>query len=520
VGGQSLRVERSCTGRGQSSEEIGSHEPVVNPSADPAENKTDDGRALPVAISSDPHHAAALICGKRKKRNVASGKGGNESNEFLFMIGEVGREEEAFDLRLMQPIDFLCDLQGYGQRFSGKVMGYFDSGSTSHLCPHIELFDEWMEFKSWIVLPNKSMMVVLAIGKVGALKNVLYVLDLDQVVISIGKLDEEGYRIVTFRGKIEVFTEDGEIMFTGSLRNGMYQLDPLPTEQLNAINIKDGSAPKKFATTIGEMSEVDYLHHRWGHPTEKVIKESLRRGSVDGTLVDPTLTRQQTLSFCPDCIRGKMSELPAASSETDYSNYGPLELVATQSNFGHYKYFDLFSYKSSHWMSARFKKTKDEVYKNIVAEINQVGAYGFEIKQLQTDDDAVYRSEEMKKILDEYGINKRTTVPYHHSSNGWIERQVRTVMEKARTIMLLYDCPLKFWAEAISCAVYLYNVTPSAILDWKTPYELVFGSKPDISNLVPFYSPGIVYLSAEERENQFSPKGLACRIILSTYQTQ
>jgi hypothetical protein len=72
-----------------------------------------------------------------------------------------------------------------------------------------------------------------------------------------------------------------------------------------------------------------------------------------------------------------MSELPAASSETDYSNYGPLELVATdskgpfatQSNFGHFKYFDLFSYKSSHWMSARFKKAKDEVYKNIVAEI-------------------------------------------------------------------------------------------------------------------------------------------------------
>jgi hypothetical protein len=39
------------------------------------------------------------------------------------------------------------------------------------------------------------------------------------------------------------------------------------------------------------------------------------------------------------------------------------------------------------------------------------------------------------------------------------------------------------------------------------------GSKPDISNLVPFYSPGVVYLSAEERDNQFSPKGLACRMI-------
>jgi hypothetical protein len=255
MGSRSLEVGQTCAERSRSPEEIGSHEPVVNPSADPAENKMDvEGRTLPVDVLRAPIHRAALMCGKRRTRRVAVGKGGNESNETLFMIGEPGKEDEAFDFRLMQPIDFLCDLQGYGQRFGEKVMGYFDSGSTSHLCPHIELFDEWMEFKSWIVLPNKSMMVVLAIGRVGALRNVLYVPDLDQVVISIGKLDEEGYRIVTFRGKIEVFTEDGEIMFTGSLRNGMYQLDPLPTEQLNAINVKDGSAPKKFATTIGEMS--------------------------------------------------------------------------------------------------------------------------------------------------------------------------------------------------------------------------------------------------------------------------
>jgi hypothetical protein len=119
----------------------------------------------------------------------------------------------------------------------------------------------------------------------------------------------------------------------------------------------------------------------------------------------------------------------------------------------------------------------------------------------------------MKGILADYSINKRTTVPYHHSSNGWIERQMRTIMEKARTIMLIYDCPLMFWSEAISCAVYLYNITPSRILDWKTPFEMVSGLKPDISNLVPFYAPRIVYLSAEERGNQFGPKGLACRML-------
>jgi ribonuclease HI len=527
---QSRRVEQTCSCVGQSLwvrhttpmcwkslvGNLGACEPVRTPSADPADYKTDE-RGTPLQ--------GKLFEGRRW---IVEGKGSKDVDDidsFLSMIEDDldDDDDQTEDLRLLQGSGFLCDLDGYGEDYRGEILGYFDSGSTSHLCPYLELFDDWTEFKSSVALPNKTRMVVLAVGRIGALKNVLYVPDLDQVVISIGKLDDEGYRIVTFRGRLEAFNEHGKLMFTGTLRHGMYHLNPMEKleEQLAAIDVKNGSAPKKFATTVGEMSDIDYLHHRWGHPTEKVIKESLRRESVNGTLVDPKLVGSQTLSFCPDCLRGKMLDLPAVSSETDYSGCGPLELVATdskgpfstESQFGRYKYFDLFSYRSSHWMSVRFKKTKDQVYQNLRDEINQARAFGHEIRRLQTDDDSVYRSEEMKKILNEFGINKKTSVPYHHSSNGWIERQVRTIMEKARTIMLIYDCPLVFWPEAVTCAVHLYNVTPSVTLDWKSPHEVLFGSKPDISNLVPFYSPGVVFLSSEERTNQFSPKGLACRMI-------
>jgi hypothetical protein len=479
--------------------------------AEPASEIMVDGRTLPVA----------KFC--QGRRWVANGKQGKYVNDTFFMIGDY-EDDQACDLRLYQmSADYLCDLDGYGETYCGNPLGYIDSGSTSHLCPHLELFNNLSEFKSSIVLPNKSKMVELGIGRVGALTDVLYVPDLERVIISTGKLDTAGYKIVMFGGTLEAYDEVGDLAFTGTLMNGMYHLDPVEkmAERLNAINLSEGSAPRKFKTAIGSMTPLDYLHHRWGHPTEKVIKEGIRRGSVNGTLVDEALVTRENLSFCPDCLRGKMSDLPETSSETDYSNCGPLDLVATdskgpfstQSHFGHYKYFDLFSYKTSQWMSVRFKKTKDEVYKNVLDEINQIGAYGYQIKHLQTDDDSLYRSDQMKKIISDYGINKRTTVPYHHSSNGWIERQVRTVMEKARTIMLIYDCPLMFWPEAISCAAYLYNVTPTSVLDWKTPYCIVFGSKPDISHLVPFYAPGIVYLSAEERGNQFSPKGLSCRML-------
>jgi hypothetical protein len=145
--------------------------------------------------------------------------------------------------------------------------------------------------------------------------------------------------------------------------------------------------------------------------------------------------------------------------------------------------------------------------------LNKVKIYGYEVKYLMTDDDALYRDAKVKKMLAEEKISKRTSVPYKHSSNGFIERTMRTIIDKARTIMLVYNCPLKFWPEAIDTAVYLFNVTPMRVLGWETPYQRIFKKVPDISNLKPFYSPGLVYLSKDERNHALSKKALECRLL-------
>jgi hypothetical protein len=73
-----------------------------------------------------------------------------------------------------------------------------------------------------------------------------------------------------------------------------------------------------------------------------------------------------------------------------------------------------------------------------------VKKYGHRLKYLMTDDDVLYRDTKVKELLDNESIIKRTSVPYKHASNGFVERSIRTIMEKARTIMLIYNCPLKF----------------------------------------------------------------------------
>jgi hypothetical protein len=59
----------------------------------------------------------------------------------------------------------------------------------------------------------------------------------------------------------------------------------------------------------------------------------------------------------------------------------------------------------------------------------------------------------------------------------------------------------------------LLNVTPRESLGWRTPFELVHGKKPDISNLVPFYSMGICYISKEEKAHQLEANGQECRML-------
>lgn len=43
--------------------------------------------------------------------------------------------------------------------------------------------------------------------------------------------------------------------------------------------------------------------------------------------------------------------------------------------------------------------------------------------------------------------------------------------------------PTKFWGECMKTAVYLINKLPTAVLDGKTPYALLYGKEPRLDHL-------------------------------------
>ncbi|GFT48403.1 integrase catalytic domain-containing protein [Trichonephila clavipes] len=68
-------------------------------------------------------------------------------------------------------------------------------------------------------------------------------------------------------------------------------------------------------------------------------------------------------------------------------------------------------------------------------------------------------------------------MPYTPQQNGAAERENRTIVECARSIIYAANLPLKLWAEAVNTSVYVLNRTgPTSVKD-KSPYELWFSKE-------------------------------------------
>jgi hypothetical protein len=109
-----------------------------------------------------------------------------------------------------------------------------------------------------------------------------------------------------------------------------------------------------------------------------------------------------------------------------------------------------------------------------------------------------------------------TTVHFTPPQNGKAERDNRTIVEGART--LLYSnkaLSLQLWAETVNCMAYILTRSLSTVNHSKTPFETWYGSNPNISSLRIFGSEFYVLIPKELRR-KLDPKGLLCFFVGNT----
>nr|GFB02258.1 retrovirus-related Pol polyprotein from transposon TNT 1-94 [Tanacetum cinerariifolium] len=102
---------------------------------------------------------------------------------------------------------------------------------------------------------------------------------------------------------------------------------------------------------------------------------------------------------------------------------------------------------------------------------------------IRTDNGTEFKNQVLKVYFDSVGISHQMSSVQTPQQNGVLERQNRTLVEAARTMLIFSHAPLFLWAEAIATTYFTQNRSIIHRHFNKTPYELINGRKPDISFL-------------------------------------
>ena len=150
-----------------------------------------------------------------------------------------------------------------------------------------------------------------------------------------------------------------------------------------------------------------------------------------------------------------------------------------------------------------------------------VTTQGYKIKRFRCDNGrGEYSNNTFQKLLGDSGISFEPSPPYTQHKNGVSERMIRTLNTKARSMLLDAALPKRFWAEAISTAVYLHRRSPSNSLEGSTPYEMLIGSKPKLHHLRRFGCMVYKHIpKQQQKDGKFGPRSKPCMFLGYVHKT-
>ncbi|GJQ73083.1 hypothetical protein Trydic_g1713 [Trypoxylus dichotomus] len=257
-------------------------------------------------------------------------------------------------------------------------------------------------------------------------------------------------------------------------------------------------------TNIAIARRIDKLY---GHTGNEFLRKLVREEMVTGM----NILNSKYESDCEICILGKMTKLP--HKDTRKRAKKPLELVhsdvcgpITPVSWNGGMYFVTFTDDYTHFNQTFILQRKSEVFEKFKAyEATATNHFGRRILRLRCDNGKAYLSDNFKHFCEEKGISLELTVPYTPEQNGVSARMNRTLLEKARTMMLGTNLPKNLWNEAILAAVYLLNRSLTSALGNTTPAELWHGEKRNISKFRVFGCTAYLHTSKDLR-TKFDPK--------------
>ncbi|MBW0505427.1 hypothetical protein O181_045142 [Austropuccinia psidii MF-1] len=333
-----------------------------------------------------------------------------------------------------------------------------DSAATHHMFNNKSLFTSLELCAPFVISTGdptsnlstggKGPVSLIINGKLLSLKNCLYIPCISHNLISMIQLLEESIIIEKLAQERFKVVINGETTITGQIINGLMSVTH--------------EEPKAL------MWAGNVWHHRLGHPSNQAIK----------TLGLPSLS-----NTCETCILGKSTLLPFSSSFEKVNQ--PLECIhidlvgpiTPESNSG-FQYFLTIVDQFTSFKLVRFLKTKNEAFKEFVEwKAYAENLQSLKIKKLVSDKGGEFENKNFSILASSCSfvhIFAPTSTPEH---NGFAKRANRTILDKARCLLLTSNLPRSYWAKAVNTASFLSNLVPTPSKDNLSPFSL-WSSKP------------------------------------------
>ena len=269
------------------------------------------------------------------------------------------------------------------------------------------------------------------------------------------------------------------------------------------LSCRPGSQKCHTAVDKGTETREDVWHRRYGHLGTRNLQKLAKHELVNGFDFDMT----KEINFCESCVEGKhhRRHFPTIGGKRSVEPLGLVHSdvcgkISTESLSGA-EYFLTFIDDTTRYVWVYVLKRKDQVFERFLEWKALVEkSTGRKLKALRTDNGGEYTSTEFETYLKKEGVWHELTVPKTPEQNGVAERMNRTLVETTRSVLGYSKLSHKFWAEALSTAVYLRNRSPTKAIEAMTPFEAWVGEKPNVGHLRTFGCVAYARVAKDERK--------------------
>lgn len=188
---------------------------------------------------------------------------------------------------------------------------------------------------------------------------------------------------------------------------------------------------------------------------------------------------------CPPCLMGKRHKLPFGRRVIRTKPGEKIHLDISGPNLvealGKYRYFATFTDDASRFTWVYLLCQKDEIgnaFKELVSWLSQ--QFGYKVKHVVGDNAGEHES--IKSFCTQQGIQWNLIPPYLSELNGVAEIKNRNLIEPLVVVMIENQLPKYLWANLLLGVNFTMNRLWNLTIEM-TPYEALYGKKPDISSL-------------------------------------